>query len=377
MAARGEIVARLTRADASSLVVEVAGPMGTRALEYLSPDPVWPAPPPTLDFAAVALAQFAASEGCDLHLDGPVTRAQLERLEEYLAIWSVWRPRRFEAVRITAGQETELPDVADRGGAVMGFSGGVDASFALAAHSTGILGRMSRPVDLGVLVVGWDLRHGDDEALSRARASAERSLAEYGANVAVVSTNWQQDFCNAWFRSFGSGLLSVLHTFSGEHSAAILGTDVDYRQELSMPPYGSHMMVNHLLGNPWFPVVSTGGTHRRVDRVGFLRDHPTLLHGLRVCYQADAQGSNCGHCTKCVRTQLELRVNGLTSDEAFPVSMTVGDLRRATKNSPVALYFFEDILARMRPDDELRQPLEEWLRDHRGGRRRGKGAAAS
>jgi len=254
---------------------------------------------------------------------------------------------------------------------VMGFSGGVDASFALAAHSTGILGRMSRRVDLGVLVVGWDLRHGDAAALSRARAAAERSLAQYGATLAVVSTNWQQDFCNAWFLSFSSGLMSVLHTFSGQHSAAVHGTDVDYRQELNMPPYGSHMMVNHLLGSPWFPVISTGGTHRRVERVAFLRDHPALLQDLRVCFQPDAHGSNCGHCTKCVRTQLELRVNGLPTDAAFPVPMSADDLRRAKSNSPAAPMYFKDIVSRMSPDEELRPALEEWLRAHRpGGQRR-------
>ncbi len=360
--------ARLAQASESRISVAVEGPRGTGGtLDLVSPDPVWGTLPPNHDFVAVSLVQYAASEGCDLHVEGPVTSAQLERLDELQTIWSVWRPDEFQRISLSAEEEVPLPDPGDRGGAVMGFSGGVDAGFALAAHASGTLGRMSRTVDLGVLVVGWDLKHGDQQALDRARASARRALDEYGVRLAVVSTNWQQEFCNAWFMSFNSGLMSILHTFSASCSAAIHATDHSYRLELRMPPYGSNMAVNHLLGNPWFPVVSTGGTHRRVERVEFLRDHPVLLEELRVCYQADAGGTNCGHCEKCVRTQLELRAVGLSAQAsgAFPSPMTVADLRNATVGNPTVLMHFEDILERLDTDDELRRPVARWVREHR------------
>lgn len=353
--------ARLEQATPDAIVVEVTSDDGTRRLEFRSPDPVWTTPPPNLDFAAVALVQYAASEGRDLVLEGQVSTAQLDRLDEYLQIWSVWRPDLFQHVALRAEEEVDLPAPEGRGGAVMGFSGGVDAGFALAAHATRSLGRLSRPVDLGVLVVGWDIRHGDDDGLRRAREAAQRSLDAYGVELAVVSTNWQQDFCNAWFMSFNSGLMSILHTFSAEHSAAIHANDHNYRDEMRMPPYGSNMAINHLLGNPAFPVVSTGGTHRRIERVGFLADHPALLEGLRVCYQAEAGGSNCGHCEKCVRTQLELRVLGLSAEKAFPSPMTVEDLAHPKANNPTVLMHFEDILARMARDDELRGPVTAWV----------------
>ena len=76
--------ARLDRATEREVVVAVDGPRDTGGLlDVTSPDPVWQALPPNLDFAAVALVQHAASEGCDLHLEGPVTTELLERLEEY------------------------------------------------------------------------------------------------------------------------------------------------------------------------------------------------------------------------------------------------------------------------------------------------------
>src|SRR5687768_13015594 len=81
--------ARLERADDREIVVAVDGPGGTGGLlEYTSSEPLWETPPPKLDFAAVALVQYAASEGCDLHLEGPVTSEMLERLDEFQMIWA-------------------------------------------------------------------------------------------------------------------------------------------------------------------------------------------------------------------------------------------------------------------------------------------------
>src|SRR5690349_7041989 len=154
--------ARLVAADDQRIEVSVREP-GTedRPLWFSSAEPAWGAAPPTLDFVAVALAHYAAHRGLDLHLEGPVTRAQLDQLDEFLMIWSVWRPDLFQHVSITADEEVpgrprgDAPD-----GAVMTFSGGVDAGFALAVHADGKVGRLNRRVDLGVLVVGSDLRHG-------------------------------------------------------------------------------------------------------------------------------------------------------------------------------------------------------------------------
>ncbi len=356
--------ARLGEASEDRVTVVVEGADGSGTLEYSSPDPVWTAAPPNLDFAAIALVQRAAAQGCDLRLEGQVTKEQLERLDEYQLIWSVWRPDLFRPIRIEAEEEVD-PVSRPRHGAVMGFSGGVDAGFALAAHKSGIMGRLNREVDLGVLVVGFDLKHGDDSALERARNSARRQLDAYGVDLAVVRTNWQQEFCSAWFMSFNAGISAILHTFSTNHSAAIHANDHSYRLELRMPPYGSNMAINHLLGNPSFPVISTGGTHRRIERVAFLGDHPALLEGLRVCYQPDAGGANCGHCEKCVRTQLELRAVGQPTDQAFPSPLTVDDVRNATINNPTVLMHFEDILERLDPDDELPPVVEDWVADQR------------
>lgn len=368
------ITARMETAREDLLEVSVTtAEAPPKLMRYLGVGRVWSPPPSTLDFAAVALAQYAAAAGDDLHLDGPVHSDLLTNLDEYLRIWSVWRPDKFTHVQITANEEVTTGTDADRRGAVMGYSGGVDSAFALAAHSSGALGRQARPVDLGVLVLGWDIRHGDQVGAQRAEASVRRSLREYDADLVVVSTNFQQEFCPAWFMMFNAGLTSVLHTFAPTHSAAVHATDQNYLEEFRTGPYGSHTAINHLLGRTDFPVVSTGGTHSRIERLRLLAEHPVLVDELRVCYQEGAGGANCGRCGKCLRTSLEMRAAGLDPQRSFPVPFTVEDLLASTVNTPIAFWRFADLYDRLDPADPWRAPIKTWLDRERLAKARRRG----
>src|SRR6476646_2519281 len=145
-------------------------------LYFRADRPVWHTRPQVLDFVAVALAQHAANLRRDLHIRGRVTKSQLANLAEYLQIWSTWKPDCFQNILISCDEEMELPK--SQSPAAMAFSGGVDSSYSLLAHNRKMLGRLSVPVGIGVLVVGWDLRHGDQRAADVALRRAEKTLAE-------------------------------------------------------------------------------------------------------------------------------------------------------------------------------------------------------
>ncbi len=363
-----QIRARLLNADEQRIEVGVREPEGhERTMWFASAAPVWEAPPPTLDFAAVALAHYAAFRGYDLHLEGPATAAQLDHLDEFLGIWAIWRPDAYRRVAVSAEEERAvrpLEEIPSR--SAMAYSGGVDAGFALAFHHDGGMSRVNRQIELGVLGVRSDRMH-DHAAVAVAQATAERVLSEYGVRLAVITNNWREGFCDKWFMSFNTGYMALLHTFAATHGAGIHATDHNYRLEMRLPPYGSHTSINHLLGSPSFPIISTGGTHKRIERVEYLASHPTIANALRVCYQEDAGGTNCGHCEKCVRTQLEMRAVGMSQavDAAFPSKFELDDLRTARANNATVVMHFEDILERLDPEDPARPEVEKWLRDKR------------
>lgn len=368
---RKTVRVRWKHASAERLAVEVESPEGRGTLEYRAVAGAgWPRPPQALDFAAVGLAQWAAGLGADLEIEGPVTREQLVNLDELLQIWANWRPDLYQRIEVIAGAETPASPRPSADGAVLGFSGGVDAAFALAAHHDGLPGRLTRPIERAVMVVGWDLRHGDDIAQRTARVSAEKSLAAYGVPLTVVATNWQQDFCRAWLMSFGAGLAALLHTFATDCGAAVFATDQSYRDESGSGPYGSSIAINHLAGHPGFPLISTGGTHSRLERIEYLRGHPALLERLRVCFAPAAAGGNCGRCEKCVRTMLACRTLGIDVAGLFDAPLEPASLAALRRANPMVLPHYAEILRRMGPDDPLREPTLHWLRAQRRRARR-------
>lgn len=357
------IRAALLEASADELRVEVrTDDAAPRCLHYRSERGLWTTPAPTHDFVAVALAQYAAAVGHDLHVEGPVTAAQLDRLDELLQIWSVWRPGQFRRVTVTAEQEVDEPvrTSPPRGGAVLAYSGGVDASFALAAHTTRSLGRLSRTIALGLFVDGFDVSRYDRTGAARAVESARRALDAYEVPLAVVSTNWKDDFCPHWGMAHTSGLMAVMHTLSAHYSSAVHATDKNYLQEMSQGPWGSHMVVNHLLGRPGFPVISTGGTATRLERVQFLAEHPALISNLRVCFQDDALGVNCCYCEKCVRTQLELIACGLDTSAAFPITLKADDLMSVRARNANVIPHYLDVLRMLPSGHPWHDPLVDW-----------------
>ena len=94
----------------------------------------------------------------DLYIDGTVNESVLRNLGEFIQIWSNWGGR--TCFRWSAYGRKTLLRIRRTGKkpAVIAFSGGVDASFSLAAHQSKLLGATSREIGLGVLIAGFDLR---------------------------------------------------------------------------------------------------------------------------------------------------------------------------------------------------------------------------
>jgi hypothetical protein len=344
--------------DATNLVVRTAINGQSKDLYFRSDRPVWQSEFETLDFVLVALSHYASAAGRDLHIRGPVTRSQVDHIEEFIQIWSRWRPDLFKRIAISASKYVDVATCGDMPAAIA-FSGGVDASFSLVAHQEKMLGHLSKRIGIGVTAVGWDIKHGDDSAKSTALAKARESLNSFGVDCVSITTNWQPDFCPRWILGFNIGVSTLLQTLSNGCSHGIIAGDLAYSEELGIGPHGSHMVTNHLLGSARFPIIPTGGTLSRLERVGVLLKYPILMKNLRVCWQDNAGGGNCGVCEKCVRTQLELIANGVEPSVCFPGSVTADILANVHTESLSIELFWEDILVRFAKDHKLYRTLCE------------------
>jgi hypothetical protein len=205
--------------------------------------------------------------------------------------------------------------------------------------------------------VGLGLRHGDEAALTAAQEAAARALSHYGAGTRVVATNWWQRFGSPPPVGTQPGLVALLQTFGGDHDAVVVGTSHAYPDEPTALPPGRHAAALALLGPEHLPVVPTGATHRRLERLAHLRAHPVLLRHLRFCPHRPAAGDGCGRCPACVLVQLEMRAAGVDPAPHVRLLLDEADVSAVRVEHPADLLPFQAVAQRLPSGDPLRPAL--------------------
>jgi 2-polyprenyl-3-methyl-5-hydroxy-6-metoxy-1,4-benzoquinol methylase len=326
----------------NELIVRTSINSETKDLFLRSNMPLWSSPFRSFDFVAILLCHYASALGLDLHICAPVTKNQLDRLEEFLQIWRCWKPELFRNITISADQE--IDSLKPRGSkAALSFSGGVDASFSLVAHHAKMLGRLSKDIDLGILIIGMDIQLSDERSAKRAFANAKLCLQSLGARCATISTNWRDDFCHDWSASHVIPIAGILQTLHHSHNAGILSSDASYLQEIDVLPFSNATATNHLLGSESFPIITSGGTHTRMERLRTILTQPGFDRTIRTCYMPNAGGGNCGRCRKCILTQTAIIVLGHDPSLSFPVQMSAEDIDAISLGSLGFLYLQEAV----------------------------------
>ena len=274
---------------------------GQRRVFFEISGDILPPPLQVHDFAVLAALLTAMREGRPVHVEGPVTEQLIRSLEEFQEAWSIWRPR-FTPVRITADQIIPAETPSTRRG-MFAFSGGVDGTFALLRHHKGRAGlRTARPVG-AMLVHGFDIPLGEQQAFDRARANVAKVIAALGMPLSVVRTNWRTEVSRSWPKEYLAGLSACLHQVRGLANVGVLGAGEDYGH--FEPPVGSNNPItNHLLSGGGFEIHTEGGGFTRTQRVALINDYPEVAAKLRVCWEGPLTGENCGRCEKCIRTKL-------------------------------------------------------------------------
>lgn len=292
------------------------------------------------NFALVAMLPYAMHHRLNIHLEGCADEEMIASLEECQDLWVLWRPDLYHRINISCSEYTP-PKIIPGKRAVMAFSGGVDACYSLHAHQSKSLGRRSKEIDLGLLIIGFDIERDNPEWIEIAKDANKRILASYGTKQTVVETNWK-DFCVDWEMSFGFGVTATLHHFNKSYQFGVWSADEDYRYEVR--PWGNHSSQNPLLSDRSFPILATGAGLDRSSKVRTISDNPEILRNIRVCWAFPAGLLNCGKCEKCVRTYLNFKIAGINTVEAISSELKPTDISRIKIKHEGAKIFHAEIL---------------------------------
>jgi hypothetical protein len=311
----------------------------------------------------LACLMLAMSEGRSLFVHGEASRTLLSNLTEFRDAWCCWRPSDYSPVDFESDAITDVAPLQSREAAIA-FSGGADSAFSVWRHVNARVTHGSYHIRRPLFVHGFDIALADQASFDTARDAAQRSLADLGLTLLTIRTNFQEIVHVNWEHVFAAAIASALQFCKGDCGVALIGSSEPY--DSLVFPWGSNPITDHLLSSATMEVVHDGAAFGRAGKIAAIAGWRAGCDNLRVCWQGEHRGGNCGRCEKCQRTMFNFLCNGLPVPDCLPQEIDYDVLRTVRITSPALVSEWSQIL-----QTATRNGLDErWMRIVRSKLRR-------
>ena len=261
----------------------------------------------------IAMLMDAMQEKRDIVIHGAVSHELLSNLIEFRDAWSTWLPRKYARVNINADQV--IDKLAYKDGAICAFSGGVDATFSIWAHSQNKQSHRSQDIKLAVLVHGFDIPIDHPHSFEKVYSQSAATLKSLNIPLSSIKTNYREIARAGWEHAFAAALVAALNNFKKIAGTCLVGSSEPYDSLLI--PWGSNPITDPLLTSGSFRVIHDGAAFSRVQKIKNLNQWPEGRENLRVCWEGKDKDRNCGKCEKCIRTMMGFKASQLMIPASF------------------------------------------------------------
>lgn len=204
------------------------------------------------------------------------------------------------------------------------FSGGAD-SFDLVLNNAKIFKtdhelKIKKAIYIHGLDFGIRPLLGDEEDFfSGTREKFETPLRELDIELIPAWTNIRlldRDTHGWQYETHGAAMSAVGQCLSNNISNIWLASSDSIP---ALAPWGSHPILDRCFRSSCVGIHHYRERATRLDKIRHISTNPSALKALRVCFFGKNEAINCGECTKCIRTKLELLVCGkLDCAETMP-----------------------------------------------------------
>jgi hypothetical protein len=258
----------------------------------------------------------AMSLGEPLEIAGGLDEITRRNLYEWQRAFADAVPKLKVVEILEEGEPVTLPE---RKGALCAFSGGVDSCFTALRGSESEVGPV--PAICGALMVhGFDIKLENEEGFARAFARSEKLLAESGIRLFKMRTNARDvlDSLNFSWGSLAHGIVlaAALSCYESFFKEIVIPSTFSY-QSIKFP-WGSGQATDHLFASRETDWWHEGATYNKLGKILAIADNESVRRYLRVCWEGSEVDQNCGHCFKCIATQVCFWISGCASLECFP-----------------------------------------------------------
>lgn len=269
-----------------------------------------------MDGHVLPILLYAMSIGKTLRVHGPLSHGIMRNIEELQLIWRLWKPTIYKKIDIIPDRIADVRRGAGQDKAIAAFSGGVDATFTALRHTRTLPEKVRYPLSDVLMVHGFDVAVDNTRDFNDLMLRVTPLLDELHLNLHTIRTNSKTLGLQNWEDSFALELSGCLHMFSDDFQFGLVGSSEPYNGLVL--PWGSSPVTDYLMSGDKFEIVHDGAGFLRTEKVAEVAKNVIACTTLKVCWEGSVQSGNCGHCEKCVRTQLNFLAAGCKIPPCFP-----------------------------------------------------------
>lgn len=296
-------------------------------------------------FLATALLD-AMCDGSEIQVSEgyPISAKLAATLPEIQSIYRCWNKQLQRAsICTTVDTHNEIT-----GKIASFFSAGIDSSYTLCEHFDEITHL--------VLLKSFD-DPGPEQEWQEYIAAQEKFAHQQGKQLVIIDTNVRQyadDKKISWEFMHGLLLASIGSLFSFDK--IFIPSSFTY---LDLFPWGSHPVSDPMWSTENTNIVHHGAGCGRAEKTRKISDNISVMQNLHVCWRS--KSSNCGKCSKCVRTMLVLDCLGVDSS-ALPYGKSLDEIQALKPNNESALSYIKDLIefTELRGDDDVLRTLRKY-----------------
>jgi len=263
------------------------------------------------DSPLAALILVAMTLGEDITCHAEVSPRLLYQLAEYQRTFHHWRPHLLHMVEVHADIVTPSPAPSPQAGYAATFSGGVDSLFTIQQTVTPSSKNPQWPLKYGLFLQGSaDIPLAYTHKFEQLTQRYARVAQEINLELIPVRTNLME---------FAARRIAI-NTFQ---EAPLIGAALGLSPILTglLIPAGklyeryqysaASAITVHILGTEAFESISHGAAFIRFEKTRSISNWRLAQENLRVCLGWNHESDyNCSHCSKCLRTRMDLHVLG-------------------------------------------------------------------
>jgi hypothetical protein len=288
-------------------------------------------------------------------IEGPACPVLAAGLDAVEGVLRSWRPPGAGTPRIEPHDGWSTPFPAPAPAAAGYLTGGVDSLHLFYANRDDFPPDHPARLAHAIWIRGLDYPGAEESPWAVSQyAKLEAPLREIAADVGVplvrVTTNLRRldsdlaFYAHEWL---GGALVSGAHLLSGRLTTVALASSWPAEH---LVPWGTHPLLDVRYGSAALAVRHEALGLRRVEKLARLRDRAVALERLISCSDAPAHGAmNCGRCTKCVRTLVEMEASGtLAHARSFPPVRVTAETIRGLEFDHGTEYFWGTLVEPLR-----------------------------